>query len=98
MSFKRLKILIKQLMETEVSSPETQAARIYASGLSVELNWANDVSELDKNTFEYLYQSMPLNMIESVQYQLLQEQQFHLAEKWQKLISHLTLRHQQRLY
>ncbi|MGF1695701.1 hypothetical protein L4C54_08505 [Vibrio lamellibrachiae] len=94
MKFERLKILLNQLTETEVSSPETQAARIYASGLSSEINWAKDPSELDSNTFEYIYQSMPLAMIESAQGQLLQSGQYYLAEKWQKLISHINLRHQ----
>ncbi|MCK6264450.1 hypothetical protein KP803_14305 [Vibrio sp. ZSDE26] len=94
MKFDRLKLLINQLTETEVSSPETQAVRIYAYGLSYELSKAKDASDLDSNTFEYIYQSMPLKMIESAQGQLLQSGQYYLAEKWQKLISHLNLRHQ----
>ncbi|WP_295898860.1 hypothetical protein [uncultured Vibrio sp.] len=97
MKFDRLKVLLKQLTETEVSSPETQAVRIYASGLSSEIGWANDASELDVNTFEYIYQSMPLSVIESAQGQLLVSGQYYLAEKWQKLVSHIDLRHQRRL-
>ncbi|PMK03676.1 hypothetical protein BCU12_16715 [Vibrio sp. 10N.261.55.A7] len=94
MKFERFKILLKQLKETEVSSPETQAVRIYASGLSSEIDWASDASELDVNTFEYIYQSMPLSVIERAQGQLMVSGHYYLAEKWQKLISHINLRHQ----
>ncbi|WP_238322157.1 hypothetical protein [Vibrio mexicanus] len=92
--FERLKILINQLRETEANTPETQAARTYACGLAYELKGVKNEQDISGNRFELLYQSMPKEMIERAQSQLLKTEQIHMAEKWQKLISHFNLRHE----
>ncbi|MGL6259403.1 hypothetical protein [Vibrio sp. WXL103] len=93
-AFERLKLLTNQLCETEVSSPETQAARTYAYGLCCELGSVKTEQEFERGLLNNLYLSMPTKTIEKAQNQLLAAQQYHLAEKWQKLMSNLQMRYQ----